>query len=271
MLIWEVAFSSWQRWWPAHEGFEHVLWGDENLTECMREAFPEHLAGFIKLPGGIERADVGRYCVMHRFGGMYADLDYEARINFYKELPRGLASLLECRSKDLGVEVENSLMASPPGHPLWRRAMERTFSVPGSHRWDEARGGTGPRMLTALLAEAGGADAAGVHVLPCKDFHRGVAADSGAAHCGSVADAGAARQRGIHWSTTSHTSFVGAALRAEVFYGLHPELRGRRLLRERFAQRVAVRSAGSPPAAPRSARKAAELLAACLGAASGIR
>eukprot|EP00439_Symbiodinium_sp_Y106_P046524 s623_g5.t3 len=110
-----------------------------------------------------------------------------------------------------------------------------------------------------------------VHVLPCQLFQRGIQGDGAIGSCGHVADESAPGQRGIHWSTTSHTAFVGSALRAEVFYTLHPELQGRPFFRETSVHEVAARSAGAlnverPPS------EAAPLLAACLrGAGTAYR
>ncbi|CAE8598118.1 unnamed protein product [Polarella glacialis] len=153
-------------------------------------------------------------------------------------------------------------MASPPRHPFWRLAIESCFAASGRHRWDDDRGGTGPRMLSALLKSMG-SNASMIHVLPCIDFQRGIQADSGSRNCGHIADADARRQRGIHWSTTSHTAFVGAALRAEAFFVLHPELRGRAFFREPAVHHVAARSLGPPPVPARSAAEAEPLLDAC--------
>ncbi|CAJ1343522.1 unnamed protein product, partial [Effrenium voratum] len=174
VLVWEVALRSWLRYFPRREGFRHRVWRDHNLTDCMQKEFPEFLKDFLALPGGIERSDIGRYCVLHQQGGIYADLDYEARANFYQEIPSDLVSLVECRSKDPGLLVENSLMASPAAHPFWRLAIRRCFEASGQHRWDDAHGGTGPRLLSALYAEEQVAQM--VHVLPCQDFQRGIQA-----------------------------------------------------------------------------------------------
>lgn len=221
VLIWEVALRSWQRFFPRSQGFRLRVWRDHNLTECMRQEFPEFLPDFLRLPGGIERSDIGRYCVMHQQGGIYADLDYEVLVNFFEELPTSLVSLVECRSKDQGLEVENSLMASPARHPFWRLAISSCFETPGRHRWDDAQGGTGPRLLSQLRRSSVNASEM-IHVLPCRDFQRGIQADAAAERCGHISSGPG--QRGIHWSTTSHTSFVGAALRADAFYATHPEL-----------------------------------------------
>ncbi|CAJ1388311.1 unnamed protein product [Effrenium voratum] len=174
VLVWEVALRSWLRYFPRREGFRHRVWRDHNLTDCMQKEFPEFLKDFLALPGGIERSDIGRYCVLHQQGGIYADLDYEARANFYQEIPSDLVSLVECRSKDPGLLVENSLMASPAAHPFWRLAIRSCFEASGQHRWDDAHGGTGPRLLSALYAEEQVAQM--VHVLPCQDFQRGIQA-----------------------------------------------------------------------------------------------
>ncbi|CAE7355122.1 KCNB1 [Symbiodinium natans] len=152
-------------------------------------------------------------------------------------------------------------MASPPRHPFWRLVLKRCFEAPGQHRWDDAKGGTGPRLLSTLLQEANVSRM--VHVLPCRLFQRGIQGDGAMQSCGHIADAFARGQRGIHWSTTSHTAFVGSALRADAFYTLHPELRGRPLFREPAVHEVAAHSAQALTVA-RPPAQAQLLLAACL-------
>ncbi|CAK8991740.1 unnamed protein product, partial [Durusdinium trenchii] len=137
-------------------------------------------------------------------------------------------------------------------------AIRSCFDVPGRHRWDDAEGGTGPRLLSKLLGSPN--VSAMVHVLSCKDFQRGIQADAAHEHCGHISDGRG--QRGIHWSTTSHTAFVGAALRADAFYFMHPELKGRPLFRKAVHE-VAAESA-RVPCARRSASQVSELLAACV-------
>merc|ERR1719162_757226 len=103
-------------------------------------------------------------------------------------------------------------------------------------------------MLSGLLQRMGPAEAeAMVHVLPCHKYQRGILADRRTTNCGHVADASAGMQRGIHWMTSSHSGFLGAALREEAFFALHPEVRGRAMFRVLDAAHlVAARSKGPP-------------------------
>lgn len=156
VLVWQVALRSWSRFFPRSQGFQHFMWTDANLSSCMEAEFPSYLSAFHALPGGVERSDVGRYCILHKHGGIYADLDYEVRTNFFSDLAEDVASLVESPYAELSESVQNSLMASPARHPLWREAISEVFQHAGLHRWDDVEGGTGPRMLTALLTKSHG-------------------------------------------------------------------------------------------------------------------
>ena len=89
----------------------------------IAEHYPLFLPYFRSATPAILRVDLVRLAYLHRFGGVYADLDYEAL--------RPLDGLLDTEHAILGREhdgigqsmrgrdfVINALMASPPQHPL---------------------------------------------------------------------------------------------------------------------------------------------------------
>ncbi|KAJ3317199.1 hypothetical protein HDU76_001291 [Blyttiomyces sp. JEL0837] len=125
-----------------------------------------------ELPKDIMRADVARYMYMHRYGGLYADLDMECLqpvANLLSQFPTtkiftGYMNHLE----DFNHNIPNAFMISSKGHPLWlwilRQVMMRLeesllgevgveyvsgpvvfkFGIEGYLRWGEAvpnRGG----------------------------------------------------------------------------------------------------------------------------------
>ena len=64
---------------------------------------------------------------MHRFGGMYADLDMEALRDMTPLLSGSTEPVLAYLSDtwSLRHNIPNAWMASPPGHPFWQvRALE---------------------------------------------------------------------------------------------------------------------------------------------------
>jgi mannosyltransferase OCH1-like enzyme len=106
-------------------------------------------------PGAV---DVARYLVLQAFGGVYIDCDwYPVRddLGLADLLPLlGLTALAEATPRETGrgsLLFTNSLIAAPPGHPVFQRLLEVMPQVmavlPGAPAWWS----TGPLILTVLL------------------------------------------------------------------------------------------------------------------------
>ncbi|KAL6759989.1 nucleotide-diphospho-sugar transferase [Haematococcus lacustris] len=61
----------------AHPGYEYRLWTDDDAEQLIASHYPWFLSTFKSYPYSIQRADALRYFVLHRFGGIYLDLDVE--------------------------------------------------------------------------------------------------------------------------------------------------------------------------------------------------
>lgn len=200
--VYKVSYESMKRHFPASE-FEFMFHTDHELEQCVQDQFPEFL-DVLRSMGVPERPDAGRCCIMWKYGGIYADLDYEALRNFYHELPAGKVSLLESPFRELRgkaykdwqvPQLQNALMASPVRHPFWLAAIRR-MSHPGPHKWRDPLNGTGPAMMTHLAAERQD----DVHVLPCTKFQRT------GEKCGDLMDV-SLETAGIHWNAWSYQPY----------------------------------------------------------------
>lgn len=147
--------EAWQRH-AAATGFQHRLWREDDIRAIdvfdnpVFRAFLE--AG--DYPGAV---DVARYLILAREGGIYLDCDwYPARMETGLDtfLPLvGLAALAEQTPRNLGADsllLTNSLITSPPQHPLFSRLVEALPAVmaelPGAPAWWI----TGPVIFTLL-------------------------------------------------------------------------------------------------------------------------
>ncbi len=74
-------------WQSHHRDALHVLWTDEDNAELVRRFYPEYEDMYKNLALDIMRADVVRLMYVHQYGGIYADMDYEARANLFAALP----------------------------------------------------------------------------------------------------------------------------------------------------------------------------------------
>ena len=64
-----------QSWRDKNPNWEHHFWTDEDLEALVRENYPKFLNIFKSYPRGVQRADAGRYLILHHCGGVYTDID----------------------------------------------------------------------------------------------------------------------------------------------------------------------------------------------------
>ena len=68
----------------------YVLWTDEELVAFIKAEYPQYLQFFSSLKVNVKRADIGRYLFIHRFGGIYCDLDIQLLRNVSEVVEGGL-------------------------------------------------------------------------------------------------------------------------------------------------------------------------------------
>ncbi|KAH7621804.1 putative Inositol phosphoceramide mannosyltransferase 2 [Nannochloris sp. 'desiccata'] len=122
-----IHFFTWSKSWKdQNPDWEYRFWTDEDNRNLVKKHYPWVLETFDAFPHPIMRADTVRYMYMHRFGGVYADLDTWAM----RPITNLTESMRECRgeeavvammSEDVNFEhnIPNAWMASSPGHQFW--------------------------------------------------------------------------------------------------------------------------------------------------------
>jgi inositol phosphorylceramide mannosyltransferase catalytic subunit len=146
--------------WTDHcyrHGLTYRLWREADLQAEGLDQHPsfQDMLARSDYPGAV---DVARYLILERFGGIYLDCDwYPARddLSFADCLPlTGLTALAEDTPRQLGLGsllLTNSLLASPPGHPVFTRIIEAMpkamAALPDAPAWWS----TGPVLLTVVF------------------------------------------------------------------------------------------------------------------------
>lgn len=149
-LIWNKCQKSWKQEFRKPE-FSYQMWNDSSLRRFVKQYYPEHYDFYLELPKKINRIDLARYFILHRLGGIYADMDYECLENFYDRLNTRKASVVESpyHSQE---RVQNSLMASPRGNQFWLRVIleaKKRF-LKGEKNTLQL---TGPNLLSYVVAK----------------------------------------------------------------------------------------------------------------------
>ncbi len=135
-----AAFAaSWER---CHPGWEFRLWTDANLPPLQNARLYEQTRILA------QKADVLRYELLLRFGGVYADVDFECL--------RCMGPLLDGVGYLYGDQTPGNpniaLLASAPGHPFARLCVERL-----PERWPWRKGQileeTGPEFFRRTILD----------------------------------------------------------------------------------------------------------------------
>jgi len=200
--IWEASFTAWRHFFPeGHRDSEYsyTMWSDAELSAFFEEHCQPVVGRMPYLISNIFLADIGRYCVLWKLGGIYADLDYEPRANFYNRFAPDKTTLVE--SPYAGETFQNSLMSAPPGQPFLLEVMRKAHGHVASGM-NDANDATGPRLLDVVIdSQCCGT----VARLPCQEFHKSphpLGADE-AKGCGVLDKESVHDVLGIHWGTCS--------------------------------------------------------------------
>jgi len=149
-------FQDWSESWTRHNpAWEQRLWSDRVLLELTSQHYPALLPTFCSYDNGVMRADAARYMLLHRYGGVYADIDSECVAPLDPLLSEDRAIL--CREPMLHTNDQvgfrllpymlfNGVMASPPGHPFWLHVLANLPRIAESRSVLDA---SGPCMLTS--------------------------------------------------------------------------------------------------------------------------
>ena len=124
----KVYPKQWQDSWREHHPeWTYKLWTDADLVRLAREHYLEFVP-MLRKARGVVKADIGRLLILHRHGGLYADLDYLA----FKPLDALLAGVSIAFPVWKDGACTNALMASLPGHQFLLDVAKE-----GLRRWQE--------------------------------------------------------------------------------------------------------------------------------------
>jgi len=113
-------------WLMKNPTWTYVCWNVDRANELIKQHYPQHLEMYQKYPYPIQRCDVIRYFFLHRYGGLYADMDYHCNRS-WDEVVRDYSGdiyLVETPNhtgSSTTVYVSNSLIYSRPGHVFWSK------------------------------------------------------------------------------------------------------------------------------------------------------
>jgi hypothetical protein len=112
-----------------HPELPHTLYDDASLRDFIRTHIGrDALQAYDALLPLAYKADLGRYCLLHEFGGIYADLSVYFFYPVRSPGEEGKLHVFRDSSSAAPWIVSNSLIASPPRHPVFRACIEQVIA-----------------------------------------------------------------------------------------------------------------------------------------------
>lgn len=128
MTIPKIIFQTWKThkldpqlkkmsdtWKKYNPDFEYIFYNDHKCFKFINENYPQYIDFYENL-SAVEKSDIFRYLILHKYGGIYADIDTECF--------KSMSSLIELFPSSLitGYEYNNPIqylqwfIACPKGH-----------------------------------------------------------------------------------------------------------------------------------------------------------
>ena len=126
---------SWHPVWDRCRGsfinnspnYEHKLWNDEeDIDRIVFDHYKEFWNLYTRFPHHIMKIDFARLCILHRHGGIYADMDYYCYRNFEQYLTKENMFIENTSELYTNAAYENCLMASKSRSNFFYTLMKNT-------------------------------------------------------------------------------------------------------------------------------------------------
>jgi mannosyltransferase OCH1-like enzyme len=132
--------------------FNYYLYDDNDCYTFIQKNFnADVLHAYNKLKPGAYKADLWRYCILYKFGGIYLDIKYVPVNNFR------FINLIEKEHWVLDIDnnnIYNALIVSLPGNPILLKAINKIVeNVKNNYYGPSALHPTGPGLLSQYFTE----------------------------------------------------------------------------------------------------------------------
>ncbi|MDF2614693.1 MAG: hypothetical protein K0S71_2479 [Clostridia bacterium] len=130
-----------ETWKKHHPDWEMKLWTDENMIVLQNQDAYNNALHFA------QKADLARYEILYRFGGVYIDCDFEC-VRSIEELLKGIEAF--AASED-GCTISIGIMGCVPQNEIFKVIIENVPAWMKAFSMLPISGQTGPWFVTNLL------------------------------------------------------------------------------------------------------------------------
>lgn len=120
-LIW---FNSWRKLNPD---YELIIMDDNDIDNYIQNNFPVIYDIFRLIPIGAMRADIWRYCIIYKEGGMYTDIDTECFVPINQWNISNEYEMIISSGSEGDMNFCQFTFASIPNHPVFKCIIDLCF------------------------------------------------------------------------------------------------------------------------------------------------
>lgn len=170
-------YKGWMQTWVELNGWEYRLWTDEDVKDF--KMYNQDLYDNTTNYG--EKADIFRLEILYRYGGIYADADYEClHPEIFEELNRSFDFYIGFEPMEHGkinrfnmFKICNALIGSIAGHPLLYDMIINLKSSCLAYKSLGIVERTGPAYYTRIICQYAAEEPLGLRTiyLPCTFFY----------------------------------------------------------------------------------------------------
>lgn len=157
----EAVLAARQTWIARHPGWEFRIWRSEDLTWLRNRVV------FDRAETYAQKADIARYEIVLRFGGVYLDTDMEC-LRSIDELLSG-CQFFAGREADGTIAI--GIFGAAPNHPILRQVVTRLPASVYFRRQLPVNIQTGPALLDRVVRHGGWEETTGVRIFPPAYFY----------------------------------------------------------------------------------------------------
>jgi len=111
-------------WIDLNPEYEYRFHDDEDILNFLETDFPDFLEGYKKLKFGASKADLWRYLIIYKFGGIYADIDCKCISPLKQWVKQESAFVTQLGTNK---DICQWLIISVPENPVFLKAAEQTL------------------------------------------------------------------------------------------------------------------------------------------------
>jgi inositol phosphorylceramide mannosyltransferase catalytic subunit len=146
-----------ETWKEENPSWKYRFWNYKTIDKFLLEYFPGFIEKYFSFRYDVQRWDAIRYLILYKFGGVYADLDYECLepldwLFENKNCCLGLEPQEHCQLFNKSRIIGNAFMAVVPKHPFFKCIIEEISNnhSDAQNKFSFVMETTGPDMITML-------------------------------------------------------------------------------------------------------------------------